>query len=148
VVTGEPDSPLRFTYQRSAIDWRRTALILILLAAAAAVVFARGRDPLYLTAMALLLFHWGFHTVFGEELLLYSRHWNVAAALLLFALVPAAPARPLVRALLLVIACAVAVNTGYVIWQMGQALAAHQPLLTLAERQSLMADPGAAPWRM
>jgi hypothetical protein len=119
------DAPIAISFQRAAPDWRRIGPFLVVLGAS--VLAALGRHsirPLSVTALALLLFNWGFHTFFGEELLLYSKHWTTAAALLIFTLADGTTSHStLRRALLLAVLVLLSANTVYVLWRIGHALA-------------------------
>jgi hypothetical protein len=79
---GEP--PYTVSYQDLPRRPLAIAIALALVITAAFVACRRdvGRRPLYWTALALFLFNWAFHTIFGEELLLYSKHWVVPLTLL------------------------------------------------------------------
>lgn len=119
------DAPIAISFQRAAPDWRRIGPFLVVLGASAlAALGRRGARPLSMTALALLLFNWGFHTFFGEELLLYSKHWTTAAALLIFTLADGTMNRSTPRrALLLAALVLLGANTAYVLWWIGHGLA-------------------------
>ncbi|HUR19383.1 MAG TPA: hypothetical protein VMZ90_01155 [Vicinamibacterales bacterium] len=116
VMTTRPgDSPVAVTYQGTPPDWRRILTVLVLIGLAGLAAIRRSdSQPLYLAAFSLLGYSWLFHTIFGAELMLYSKHWTLATTIVLSGL--PAYLGPLPRKMMTaVVLMAIAGNSLYVL---------------------------------
>jgi hypothetical protein len=83
-VRSEPS--LHANFRNASADWGTFVALAILAGGVIASAGSGGPGRLvYRMALTLLAANWAFHSVFGIELFLYSKHWSVPVAIVLAA---------------------------------------------------------------